>query len=248
MDAVDVTASVRKVSRIGDARMPKPTPKLLHSSRTPIPCARPPQRKYRPETPSRSIQRPFPYSHWPSTLRELRSVPPGHRGRTCQIGVARNVRNATGTGASPPPPAELAPTNLNRKKADAPCPMPARETAGAGDDNFSALGADDEELMTTLPRSTPNLSKPTVRSDSSGSTRQRPPPPSYLFANAPAPHPCPPPLPPKCYDHCAADDAVPQPAPAPLAQHAPFPGFPTRDQLANETPPTVTSTPQERAA
>ncbi|KAJ7792629.1 hypothetical protein B0H13DRAFT_2172439 [Mycena leptocephala] len=114
----------------------------------------------------------------------------------------------------------------------------AGDDAGAGDENFSALGAEDEDAnddpapLDPQPQQGQQYAAIAAAAHGNGLHPQ-----VYLFANAPGPAPVPAPIAPQNATITAPQmTPYPQPAPAPLAQHAPFPGFPTRDQLANETP------------
>ncbi|KAJ7912743.1 hypothetical protein B0H13DRAFT_2006355 [Mycena leptocephala] len=114
----------------------------------------------------------------------------------------------------------------------------AGDGTGAGDNNGDAIIPDDEDANDGLAQPNPepqqgqNYAAIAAAAQGNGLHPQ-----VYLFANAPVPAPAPAPIAPQNTTITAPQlTQYPQPAPAPLAPHAPFPGFPTRDQLANETP------------
>ncbi|KAJ7830782.1 hypothetical protein B0H13DRAFT_2114041 [Mycena leptocephala] len=114
----------------------------------------------------------------------------------------------------------------------------AGDGTGASDDNGDAIIPDDEDANDGLappnpePQQGQNYAAIAAAAQGNGLHPQ-----VYLFANAPVPAPAPAPIAPQNTTITAPQlMQYPQPTPAPLAPHAPFPGFLTRDQLANETP------------
>ncbi|KAJ7904095.1 hypothetical protein B0H13DRAFT_2025167 [Mycena leptocephala] len=113
----------------------------------------------------------------------------------------------------------------------------AGDDAGAGDEsngNLDAFGTDNEDAnndpapLDPRPQQGQQYAAIAAAAHGNGLRSQ-----VYLFANPPAPAPI---APQNATITAPQMTPYPQPTPAPLVQHAPFLGFPTRDQLASETP------------